>query len=440
MWSFDAKLTRAHAGRGAHAGAGFAAGSRPGRKARGQPVAQHPLSGRKLLPKLPGMLCGTCAEWQRMPLCGPREQRRTLAGTWLARASRSRSGCRTPAAGRAPDAFAAAPCRSTSSRPCTASTSTRSTASSATRSAATPPRTSPRPRSSASSARGTASTRRARASRHGSSPSPATCSSTISAGQRHRNGPSLDEHPEIVDSIVSAQDPLAQAASVEGVKAWLSQLRPREREVVALRYCADLSVAEIADCMQHHSRQRASDLLACPAPAARDGRPGHRATRAPRRGNGMSQSMRRRPDVNDSEGAAPGRAAAGRRVAVRPSAVTVTIGSRRTRHCVTLTHRRPASAPVVPPVPSGRTPAMLRISIAAANAPTPPTATTRRCARRGAGRHDGRRRVLRESTSDASRSCVNARPGLGTGPAQQLFHVGQGGPTVRHLRMAGPRL
>jgi RNA polymerase sigma-70 factor (ECF subfamily) len=67
--------------------------------------------------------------------------------------------------------------------------------------------------------------------------------------QRHRSGPSLDEHPEIVDSIVSAQDPLAHAASVEGVKAWLAQLRPREREVVALRYCADLSVAEIADCM-----------------------------------------------------------------------------------------------------------------------------------------------------------------------------------------------
>jgi RNA polymerase sigma-70 factor (ECF subfamily) len=68
--------------------------------------------------------------------------------------------------------------------------------------------------------------------------------------QRHRTGPSLDEHPEIVDSIVAAQDPLAHAASVEGVKSWLSQLRPREREVVALRYCADLSVAEIAECMQ----------------------------------------------------------------------------------------------------------------------------------------------------------------------------------------------
>jgi RNA polymerase sigma-70 factor (ECF subfamily) len=67
--------------------------------------------------------------------------------------------------------------------------------------------------------------------------------------QRHRSGPSLDEHPEIVDSIVSAQDPLAQAVSVEGVKAWLSQLRPREREVVALRYCAELPVADIADCL-----------------------------------------------------------------------------------------------------------------------------------------------------------------------------------------------
>jgi len=67
--------------------------------------------------------------------------------------------------------------------------------------------------------------------------------------QRRRSGPSLDEHPEIIDSVVCAEDPLAHAASVDAVRAWLEQLRPRERDVVALRYCADLSVAEIADCM-----------------------------------------------------------------------------------------------------------------------------------------------------------------------------------------------
>jgi RNA polymerase sigma factor (sigma-70 family) len=64
--------------------------------------------------------------------------------------------------------------------------------------------------------------------------------------QRHRTGPSLDEHPAILDSSASTDDPLERAFDAEAVKGWLGQLRQREREVLALRYCADLSVRDIA--------------------------------------------------------------------------------------------------------------------------------------------------------------------------------------------------
>jgi RNA polymerase sigma-70 factor (ECF subfamily) len=67
--------------------------------------------------------------------------------------------------------------------------------------------------------------------------------------QRHRAGPSLDEHPEIIERIASADDPLARAISAEAIASWLSWLRPRDRQVLALRYCVDLSVPEIASCL-----------------------------------------------------------------------------------------------------------------------------------------------------------------------------------------------
>ena len=43
----------------------------------------------------------------------------------------------------------------------------------------------------------------------------------------------------------SGDDPAEKQASVETVKGWLSMLNEREREVVAMRYGADLSAAEI---------------------------------------------------------------------------------------------------------------------------------------------------------------------------------------------------
>jgi RNA polymerase sigma factor (sigma-70 family) len=67
--------------------------------------------------------------------------------------------------------------------------------------------------------------------------------------QRHRAGPSLDAQPAILETMVFTEDPLAAALSLEAVNDWLQDLRPRERQVLALRYCADLSVREIAGCI-----------------------------------------------------------------------------------------------------------------------------------------------------------------------------------------------
>jgi RNA polymerase sigma-70 factor (ECF subfamily) len=69
-------------------------------------------------------------------------------------------------------------------------------------------------------------------------------------GQLHRSGPSLDEHPTLIDGIVAREDPAQRALDAEAVNAWVSQLRPREGQVLALRYVADFSVAEIARIME----------------------------------------------------------------------------------------------------------------------------------------------------------------------------------------------
>jgi RNA polymerase sigma factor (sigma-70 family) len=67
--------------------------------------------------------------------------------------------------------------------------------------------------------------------------------------RRHRRGPSLDASPELVESLVSSEDPLARSLDRDALKGWLQQLGAREREVLALRYVADMSVAEVAECL-----------------------------------------------------------------------------------------------------------------------------------------------------------------------------------------------
>jgi RNA polymerase sigma factor (sigma-70 family) len=64
--------------------------------------------------------------------------------------------------------------------------------------------------------------------------------------QAHRRTVSLDAHPALAASLVASDDPAARCLSAELVRDWLGRLRPRERDVLALRFGADLPAAEIA--------------------------------------------------------------------------------------------------------------------------------------------------------------------------------------------------
>jgi RNA polymerase sigma-70 factor (ECF subfamily) len=67
--------------------------------------------------------------------------------------------------------------------------------------------------------------------------------------QSHRQGPSFDEHPALGGCTADEDDPAERCASVDAIKRWLLLLQPREREVLALRYGADLATGEIARCL-----------------------------------------------------------------------------------------------------------------------------------------------------------------------------------------------
>ncbi len=64
--------------------------------------------------------------------------------------------------------------------------------------------------------------------------------------QKHRATVSTDEHPALIDSLATVDDPLARELAFDGLLAWLAQLGERDRHVLALRYGADLSAREIA--------------------------------------------------------------------------------------------------------------------------------------------------------------------------------------------------
>lgn len=64
--------------------------------------------------------------------------------------------------------------------------------------------------------------------------------------QSHRTATSLDEHPVLAESLAASGDPIAQALSADAFSSWLRDLADREREVLAMRYGADLSAAEIS--------------------------------------------------------------------------------------------------------------------------------------------------------------------------------------------------
>lgn len=64
--------------------------------------------------------------------------------------------------------------------------------------------------------------------------------------QSHRNTVSLDQHPALAATLVATDDPAAQLLTTHVVRDWLGWLEPREREVLALRFGADLPAAAVA--------------------------------------------------------------------------------------------------------------------------------------------------------------------------------------------------
>lgn len=85
--------------------------------------------------------------------------------------------------------------------------------------------------------------------------------------QRHRNAASTDEHPALLDRLIDSEDPLARHASMEGLVGWLQELSPRQQEVVAMRFGADMSAREVAEALDmteanvHQIASRALRLL-----------------------------------------------------------------------------------------------------------------------------------------------------------------------------------
>lgn len=65
--------------------------------------------------------------------------------------------------------------------------------------------------------------------------------------ESHRTGLSTDEHPGLLEALVTDQDPFEQILSDDALRSWLAPLSDREREVVALRYAAELPATEVAD-------------------------------------------------------------------------------------------------------------------------------------------------------------------------------------------------
>lgn len=64
--------------------------------------------------------------------------------------------------------------------------------------------------------------------------------------ESHRRGVSLDEHPVILDTLRSDEDWAERRLDQDELRSWLAVLTERERDVLALRYGADLPAADIA--------------------------------------------------------------------------------------------------------------------------------------------------------------------------------------------------
>lgn len=63
----------------------------------------------------------------------------------------------------------------------------------------------------------------------------------------HRDAASLDEHPAFLETLADSTDFLSRSLDADELRSWLSILGDREREILGLRYGADLAAADIAD-------------------------------------------------------------------------------------------------------------------------------------------------------------------------------------------------
>ena len=64
--------------------------------------------------------------------------------------------------------------------------------------------------------------------------------------QQHRDATSLDEFPALIESLVGPEDAYARRLDRDELRSWLAALGGREREILALRYGADLKADDIA--------------------------------------------------------------------------------------------------------------------------------------------------------------------------------------------------
>jgi RNA polymerase sigma factor (sigma-70 family) len=63
----------------------------------------------------------------------------------------------------------------------------------------------------------------------------------------HRDAVSTDEHPVLLEGLVAGEEAFERTLDADELRAWLSHLGERERQILALRYAADLQAADIAE-------------------------------------------------------------------------------------------------------------------------------------------------------------------------------------------------
>jgi RNA polymerase sigma factor (sigma-70 family) len=65
--------------------------------------------------------------------------------------------------------------------------------------------------------------------------------------ESHRETVSTDEHPVLLDGLTGSEEPFERVLTGAELRGWLRMLGEREREILALRYAADLPAADIAE-------------------------------------------------------------------------------------------------------------------------------------------------------------------------------------------------